>query len=223
MRSTDDIERELDNARARLQRAMTALQKKHVGGKWEEYRAADSAVLILERECAAVKGEEYAVPLEFPVQWDAGAPMPHLLVNDSKCLLIFYLSEVDPGWDGTNLSVVDPTSEASASLALVEFDLCTSAKLGTPNDEVFEGHRLNGRGLEAYRAQEVINSPWIAEIQRTNSVHAGYNPDNWRDARHFIFWFHDSTFECIARSFKVELYNESFPELVRRAAERLLL
>jgi hypothetical protein len=158
-----DIERDLSNARARLRRAMTALQKKHIGGEWEEYRAANSGLLILERECSAAKGQEYAIPLDFPMQWDVGAPMPRLLVNDHKCLLIFYLSDADPNWDATTASVVDPSSGASASLALVEFDLCTSAKLGAPNDEVFKGHPLSGKGREAYKAQEVINSSWIAE------------------------------------------------------------
>lgn len=222
MRALNEIERDLINAQARLQRAMSALQKEHVGGEWEEYRTADEAVLSLERESAAAKGEEHAIPLEFPAKWDIGAPMPHLLTNDHKCLLIFYLSETTSEWDGTVVSVVDPSSDAPASLALVEFDLCTSAKLGAPNDEVFEGHPLSGKGQAGYAAQEVVNSRWIAEIEAINSVHVGYDPSNWRDARHFIFWFHDSTFECIARSFKIELHNESLPDLLARAAGRLV-
>jgi len=36
----------------------------------EEFRAAREAVLQAERNLAAAKGEEYAVPVEFPVCWD---------------------------------------------------------------------------------------------------------------------------------------------------------
>ena len=83
--------------------------------------------------------------------------------------------------------------------------MCVSAKLGDPNDEVFSGHPLQGKGLEAYAAQRVVNSRWLKEIETINSVHPQYRPAMWRDLQHFIFWFHDSTFECLARSFKVEV------------------
>jgi hypothetical protein len=42
-----------------------------------------------------------------------------------------------------------PGDDRPEPLVLVEFDLCISARPGAPNDEVFEGHPLNGRGLEA--------------------------------------------------------------------------
>ena len=48
----------------------------------EEFRAARTAVLQAERNLAAAKGEEYVVPIEFPVCWDTGAPLPYLLQND---------------------------------------------------------------------------------------------------------------------------------------------
>jgi hypothetical protein len=89
-------------------------------------------------------------------------------------------------------------------LALVEFNCFISAKLGASNDEVFEGHLLNGKGLEAYGAQRVVNSRWLKEVEKVNSVHRMYRPESWRDLHHFIFWFHDSTFECLAQSYKVE-------------------
>ena len=53
--------------------------------------------LYLKRELAAAKGEEYAVPVDFPVKWDAGCPLPHLLCNDYKALLAFILRETNRG------------------------------------------------------------------------------------------------------------------------------
>ena len=49
-----------------------------------------------------------------------------------------------------------------------------------------------------------------------------YQPGLWRDLHHYIFWFHDSTFECIARSLRVETYRESMKDMLARMVERLV-
>ncbi|MBS0384634.1 MAG: hypothetical protein JSS00_04715 [Proteobacteria bacterium] len=201
---------------------MKALAPKHKGGEVEEFQAAGQAVLLLERELSAVKGEQYAVPLAFPVTWDIGAPLPHLLKSDYQCFVIFYVAASDPQWDGRTAKVVDPANAAPVPLALVEFERCMSAKMGSPNDEVFHGHPLYKKGQEAYTAQEVVNSKWLAELEAINSVHSGYSPALWRDLHHYVFWFHDSTFECIAKSFEVELSNVSFGALLDRAIRKFL-
>jgi hypothetical protein len=174
--STSEVEQRLTAARERLQRAARALAARHKGGEWEEYWAAHAAVLRLERELAAARGEEHAVPLDFPVQWDRGAPLPHLLRNDYRCLLTFHVREHDPNWDGTYVTVKDPGSGSVESLAL----------------------------------------------EAVNSVHHRYDPARWRPLHHYVLWFHDTTFECVAESFTVELHRESMAELLARACKRLL-
>ncbi len=218
-----DLEQRLAAARARRDAALKALAPKHRGGEWEEYRSAAEALLAVEREVAAAKNEEHAVPLDFPVQWNTGAPMPQLLVNDQRALLIFLVRVPDSNWDGTYATIKDPASEQRESLALVEFKHCISAKLGSPNDEVFAGHPLAGKGLEPYSAQQVKNSRWLAELQKINSVHAGYRPEMWQQRKHYIFWFHDDTFECIAEDFEVELHDCSMAELLSKACRRLVV
>ncbi len=220
--ATEEIEQRLAAAQERRRKAQIALAPKHKGGEWEEYWSAHDAVLRLERELAASKGEEYAVPLEFPVKWDIGAPLPHLLQNDWKTFLTFYVRVPDPAWDGTYVTIKSPGSGEVESLALVEFAGCVSARFGTPNDEVFEGHPLAGKGMDGYTAQQVVNSRWLAELEAINKVHRCYNPDFWRKRKHFVLWFHDKTFECIAELFKVELYQESMAALLARVCERLL-
>jgi hypothetical protein len=195
---------------------------KHKGGEWEEYWAADKDVLALERQVASAKGEEHAENIDFPVKWDAGAPMPHLFVNDYRALLAFLVHEPDPNWDGTYVTLKSPASEDADPLALVEFEHCVSAKLGAPNDEVFNGHPLNGKGLEAYGVQRVVNSRWLKELEAINSVHHMYRPESWRDLTHYIFWFHDKTFECVAQSFHVETYREPMKALLARMVDRLV-
>ena len=222
MNDIHDLESRLKAANERLQRASAALAAKHQGGEWEDYRAADQEVLSFQRQLAAAKGEEYAEPCDFPLKWDTGAPMPHLMKNDHRALLAFLLSEPDPAWDGSYVTIKSPADEQPEPLGLVEFERCISARLGAPNDEVFEGHPLNGKGLEAYAAQRVVNSKWLKEIEAINSVHRMYLPESWRDLHHFVFWFHDSTFECIARSYKVETHRISMKSLLGLMVERLV-
>jgi len=229
-----DLEHRLTIARERLGRAVAAMAPKHKGGEWEEYRAAEQEVLGIERKLAAARGDEYAETLEFPVRWDAGAPMPHLMKNDHRALLAFLLSEPELFGDNyfSPLATTriphqmarsgSPADEGPEPLGLVEFNRCISAKLGAPNDEVFEGHPLNGKGLEAYGAQQVVNSRWLKEVEKINSVHRMYRPESWRDLHHFIFWFHDSTFECLAQSYTVETHRTSMKELLGMMVERLI-
>lgn len=218
----DQLEQLLAAACARSDAAFAALQGRYQGSEREAYNAAEADRLTLERRVAAAKGEPHAVPFDFPVRWDIGAPLPHLLCNDYQALLIFLVRVPDPNWDGSYVTVKSPADEAPEPLALVEFKRCLSAKLGTPNDEIlFAGHPLDGRGLKAYTAQIVVNSPWIAELEQLNRVHRGYRPEFWRTLTHYAFWFHDSTFECVAESYSVEVFHESFSALLARACARL--
>jgi hypothetical protein len=209
-------------ANARYEQAAKALAPKHKGGEWEEYLAADAELLAAERDLAAAKGEEHAVTIDFPVAWCAGAPLPFLLQNEHRTILTFFVSEVDPNWDGTYVKVQDPGNRSLQRIGVVKFNRCLATKMGSPNDEVQNGHPLDGKGLESYRVQQVINSRWLAEIEKINSVHSQYNPDRWRDLRHFVFWFHDSTFECIAESFRVEVVEKNLAEVLAGVCQRLL-
>ena len=203
----------------RRARAIDALAPKHEGGELAEYEAAHQAVLAAERALAGARGEPYAVPLEFPVRWDTGAPLPHLLQNDIKTFLVFLLADTLPNWDGSFVAVVE--ARDVADLAIVEFTGCVSAKMGSPNDEVYAGHPLYGKGFEGYSALEVVNSAWIKELETINSVHRLYAPEQWREDRHYIFGFHDCTFECVARSFVVETMKASIPEALASICQRL--
>ena len=123
------FEKELEDAKEQLRRVIASR-------KMNEYVSAHSAVLSLERKVAAERIDEYAETIDFPVKWDAGAPMPHLLTNGYRTFLLFYLPD-----DYSE-------NEKTHSVALVQFHRCMSSKLGDPNEEVFHGHPLNGKGLE---------------------------------------------------------------------------
>ncbi|MFN3650974.1 MAG: hypothetical protein ACK47B_15470 [Armatimonadota bacterium] len=220
MMSLEEIEQRLAAARQRREAAGEAMRRRWQGGELEQFRLAHDVVLDLEREVAAAKGEEYAVPLDFPVEWDVGAPLPHLLRSDYRTLLSFYARE--PVRDESAIKISTATDPDEELLAVVEFTGCVSAKLGSPNDEVQNGHALYRRGLDSYTAQRVVHSRWLAELEAINSVHACYNPARWAELSHYVFWFHDTTFECIAKSYTVELHRESLAAMLERMCRRLI-
>jgi hypothetical protein len=223
MAHIDDLARQLQHAIERRERAAKAWAANFkVGEESVEYWAANAAMLALERQLAAAKGEQYAETLDFPVQWEIGVPLPYLMVNDRRALLAFLVHQPDPNWDGSSAKYIQgPKSTHVEPLALVEFEHCASAKLGGPNDEVFHGHPLHGKGLEANRAQRVVNSRWLAELEAINRVHDLYRPEFWRNQNHYVFWFHDKTFECLARSYRVEVFRETWAEMFARMVQRL--
>jgi hypothetical protein len=216
------LEQRRQFANEQMSRALEATRSQHEGFQWKDYEAAKLDLLTAERALAAAKNEEHAIPVDFPVAWDIGAPLPHLLQNDNRAFLAFFVRDNDPHWDGTSVTVRDPASATRPAIAVVEFLGCCSARLGDPNDEVFEGHRLNGRGLDAYTAQEVVNSSWIAELDRINRVHDRYDASRWKKLHHYIFWFHDSTFECVAQSFQVEVVDVRLAEVLANVCKRLI-
>src|SRR5215831_12589090 len=104
-----------------------------------------------------------------------------------------------------------------AGTAVVELILCSVTKFGYPNDEAWCGIPRT-RGL-AYGIYEVKNSKWVAEIVTLNQFSF---PDttHW-NGRHFLFLFHDSSFECIARDLKLELRSEPYSQVLAELAGRI--
>jgi hypothetical protein len=72
---------------------------------------------------------------------------------------------------------------------------------GPPNEEAIAGHPLSGRGLHACGAFRVDRSSLVRTFERMNSVHRSHDPKVFEALTHYIFTFHDSTFECVAASF----------------------
>lgn len=208
----------LAQANARLERAIKAIAAKHKGGEMEEWRDADESVLTAERDLAKFLNKPYAVEIDFPLRWDVGAPLPHLLQSDHQVFLVFLIGEPSTH-DGSTVTVVRP--DTVDNIAVVEFVYCTATKMGDPNDEVFHGHPLEGSGLTPYTPMKVENSPWIAELSKINSVHRNFNPETWKTQTHFIFGFHDSTFECVAESFSVKTSSGSIRDKLINLCENL--
>jgi hypothetical protein len=81
---------------------------------------------------------------------------------------------------------------------------------GYPNEEADSGHPLSARGYHAFGVFEVKGSSWIAQLERMNRVHPAHRKEHYDDLRHFIFGFHDSTFEILAQDFSFELMTDDW-------------
>ena len=77
------------------------------------------------------------------------------------------------------------------------------------------------RGLEPYAVNIIKNSRWIAEQEKINAYHLGYNREHWREYKHYLFAFHDEVFECIAKGYDVDVYKGSICDLMKIAYENL--
>lgn len=163
-----------------------------------------------ERRRAADLGQPYAEPLDLGVSIDVGAPLPHVVTSGSRTAVVFHRGIVDPDWDGTYVTVVDPSSDASRQLAVIVFDGVMATLMGPPNDEAISGHPLWNSGLQPYAAHVVVGSEWIDEYERRNRVHPHHSPEHWQRLTHYLIAFHDETFECIAESHRVASVDAGF-------------
>jgi hypothetical protein len=132
----------------------------------------------------AIDRDDRVEELKTLPQQSIGAPLPVVLADDGGMVLAYLLEFEDD------------------KVAIVEFDYVTAHYFGPPNDEALSGHPLHPRGLGGYGAYEVHNSSWVRALERMNRVHPNHRPTMYSGLRHFIFTFHDTLFECIAKSIR---------------------
>ncbi len=164
----------------------------------------------------SVDSKDTVVELSDVPQSSVGAPCPMVLAGEHHLHLVFYLENRSPDWDGTTVRVVGETT-AGESVVLVQFARAYAHMFGPPNDEAFGGHPLASRGLGPYRAHEVRDSSWVRRLERMNAVHPYHKAEHFARYRHFIFAFHDTTFECVAEAFSVSVHSGSVAKVLERA------
>jgi len=164
----------------------------------------------------AVDQLDAVVKLTNVPQSSIGAPCPMLLAGEHYLHLAYYLQNTPSGWDGSTVRVLEDSS-GNEPCALVEFKQAYAHMFGPPNDEAFEGHPLASRGLNPYGAFEISRCSWLRFLERINSVHPYHKAERFAGYKHFVFSFHDTTFECIARGFDVSLHRGSVASVLRLA------
>ena len=147
-------------------------------------------------------------------QSSVGAPCPIVVAGEHFLHLAYFLEESEEGWDGSSVQIVTEQSE-DEPCALVRFERAYAHMFGPPNDEAFKGHPLAERGLHPYGVFEIENSSWIRRLKKMNSIHPYHRLEEFEKYKHFVFAFHDCTFECVARSFKLSIHRGSASSVLR--------
>jgi len=140
---------------------------------------------------------------------EAGAPCPVVFSDEFTVVVAYYGRNTIP------LSEKYPQDE---KFVFVRFDLYNAMMFGPPNEEAYGGHPLAARGLRPCEAFLVKNSSWIRQLERMNSIHPYHRPEKYDELTHYILTFHDSTFECVAKSFSLKTveYETGMPHLLSK-------
>lgn len=121
--------------------------------------------------------------------------------------------------DEQNLFLIYTTTDERT--VVVKFENCVIHKFGAPNDETLSGHALYKNGLQHYRIFKVSKSSWLKDLKKVNSVHPRHDKDLFLAYSHFIFTFHDSTFECIAARIKFETHGDAAKACLKSLIENI--
>lgn len=164
----------------------------------------------------SVDQKDTVVELKDTPQSSVGAPCPVVLATEHKVHLAYYLQNIPEGWDGSSGRVMDEHTSGEP-VSLVSFRQPYAHMFGPPNDEAFGGHPLASRGLRPYGVYEIRGSSWIRSLERMNAVHPAHRPEHFADYHHFVFAFHDTTFECVAEAFSVSIRTGSVVDVLGKA------
>lgn len=199
---TEELTRTLDELKTQHSRI---LSRRRVEDR-EKLYSLETEILTAERQLAAARNEPYAVPWEWPVDWTFSIFQP-IVVSDGWRTLLLYSAQNKEAMSMAKKDHIQYTG-------ILTFKGCTSCKFGAPNDESIEGHPLYGRGIDVGGAYIVMNSPWLEELKKINSVHPQFDDKSWEGKRHYLLFFKDNTFECIAEDVTSQIKEGAPPEII---------
>lgn len=124
------------------------------------------------------------VDLDMPLNIDPGGTMPEIKSDEHNLEVSFYLMD-------------------SNNRGVITFKHFLQYTFGYPNEEAISGHRYASLGLSPFQFVELVNSEVIESIINANRVHPYHSDKDFELYRHFIYPFHDTTLEVIAKSYEV--------------------
>ena len=152
---------------------------------------------------------------------DSGSPSPKVLSSDTKLFLVFYKKSEEPmvlfDYPEPRNTIVDK------GIGVVEFKRFLSFKFGSPSSETLTGHPYYKYGLTYYAGHSLEQSPWIDTLARINEVHPYHDSEKFKSYNHYIFTFHDRTFECIAQSYQASYEQTSMFDKIRSLVEGITI
>lgn len=166
-------------------------------------------------------GKANLIEIENWPKSSAGAPLPHILSSERNLYVLYYMQNTPENWDGKSVRMIS-TNTAGEPIGVISFTPYSAYKFGPPNDEVIHGHPLYKSGLKPYSFFEVPQSEWISGLEKMNSVHPHHKKERFQELKHYILTFHDSTLECLAKSYQTEILQGSMAEIYKQYADKLV-
>ncbi|MBO5094080.1 MAG: hypothetical protein J6C33_06960 [Lachnospiraceae bacterium] len=126
------------------------------------------------------------------IGWNAepNAPELHISVNESNVVIAFFLNY---------FSYAGFTEKSKAKII---FHNCYQYRIGAPNDEgfyIYNQSRYKKYGVKWGEFYLIHNSDWQQNFP--NPIQICTPHDN---LQHYLFYFRDETFECIASSYSID-------------------
>lgn len=126
------------------------------------------------------------------IGWNAEPNSPELQIelDNSNIIIEFYL----------NPFMYDGFSEGDK--AKIVFHNCLQYRIGSPNDEgffLYSQSRFKKYGVKWGEFYLIHNSNWKREFPNPIRVRDTYDEKN-----HYLFYFRDVTFECIASDYSIK-------------------
>jgi len=117
-----------------------------------------------------------------------GAPCPVVFADEHVVYLSYY--------------------DVEKNVALVKFEHCFEFKMGMPSEDEILKSPYSGLGFVNFEVHTVVNSPWLNELESRYKVISRFSRND-REYIHYIFAFHDRTFECVSSGYSVEKHRET--------------
>ena len=130
------------------------------------------------------------IKLNLDFDAEPNAPSPEISINDSTLILKFLLNPFL--WD-------DVEDDEQAEL---RFNDVLKYRFGGPGSDNFSDFRYYDKGIDNYGFYQLKNSNWTKDFpldEKVISKEPNSSNDNFK---HYVFFFRDNTFECIAEGFK---------------------
>ncbi|RKN80274.1 hypothetical protein [Ulvibacterium marinum] len=135
---------------------------------------------------------EKPIYIKLNLEYDAepNAPSPEISINDSTLNLKFLLNPFL--WDNVE-------DDEQAELL---FYNAIKYRLGGPGSDNFKDYRYYDEGIDNYGFYQIKRSDWKKDFPIDEKI-ISKNPIGKKDNfKHYVFFFRDNTFECVAEDFK---------------------
>lgn len=150
--------------------------------------------------------ELYFKPIRDVPKIDVGAPCPMVLASEGILVVAYYMPYQNDDDHGNTLG------EPREFCAAIIFDSYRDFRSGYPDEHFYYNNEDISPFPEAYEFSESNMLNWVTDMGCSNPLKV--LPDN--SLKHFIFAFHDSTVEVMAKEYRVDQAECTVSEMIQK-------